>query len=98
MRAIFWTISLGENRARQRFTSEWTTAEENGDWLPALQSAIELGEHDAGRVPVPFFRAITGVNRCRVSPSQTRSGRADGNDRRPAGPRENRAIRRTVRC
>ncbi len=44
----------------QRLTPGWPTAEENGDWLPARKTALEPGELDTGRVPVPVFRVRYG--------------------------------------
>jgi hypothetical protein len=42
----------------QRFTLEWLTDEEKGDWLAALPEPFAPAIRLAGRVPVPFFRSL----------------------------------------
>jgi hypothetical protein len=42
----------------QRFTLEWLTDEEKGDWLAALPETFAPAIRLAGRVPVPFFRSL----------------------------------------
>jgi hypothetical protein len=46
------------SRDLQRFTLEWLTDEEKGDWLAALPEPFAPAIRLAGRVLVPFFGSL----------------------------------------